>query len=73
MKRSLVGMTMIFLGYEDGFLGELSPGELVIVFSTDGEDAYRVHPIREGRADPLIFPTVFVNELGGRPLVVASK
>lgn len=72
MTRSLVGMIMTFLGYEDGFLGELSPGELVIVFSTDGEDAYRVHPIREGRADPLLFPTVFFNELGQPPLVIAS-
>lgn len=67
---SLVGTIMIFLCYEDGFDGELIPGERVIVFDRDGEDAYRVHPVRRSRVEDRVTELVFGSELGTPPAVV---
>lgn len=48
MAYSIIEKKKVFRGYEDAFPGELAIGEGVVPFEVDGEDAYRVHPIRDG-------------------------
>lgn len=63
----LNGRSMIFLGYEDGFEGELIVGEHVVVYDAEDEDVCYVHPVRSGRIAGHISEQLFSSEAKARP------
>ncbi|GGE01443.1 hypothetical protein GCM10011515_21530 [Tsuneonella deserti] len=71
MSRIPIGKQAIFVGYEDLFDGNLKPGERVVVYDVDGEDACRVHPVRNRRADATVTECVYYSELQPLPPIIA--
>jgi hypothetical protein len=66
---SRIGKRMIFVGYEDGFEGQLIAGETVFVYDEEDEDVCYVHPVRNRRVAGHLCETVFGTELQAGPEV----